>query len=210
MTATVVLASPSYFVFAKLNDYTASGRHRLVVLDPFVGGPDPIGSSVQVMKIVREISSPSALVGGRQGELTEWCCNAAAFDSITKSLFVSNEDSYLYRWNLDTNSLDEKFEMSNPLVSSYTPTAIGPDGAVYAINMGQLFAIQCQPTTSLVDATSPLSTSPIEPKTTTSTIPPTLPSSTTSTKSTSSTTSTKSTSSPFCLRSHKHKQRWKF
>jgi hypothetical protein len=47
----------------------------------------------------------------------------------------------LYRWDLTTNKLSEKVRLTSGLGESYTPTAVGPDGLVYAINNATLFAI---------------------------------------------------------------------
>jgi hypothetical protein len=54
---------------------------------------------------------------------------------------VNSEDGYLYRWDLTTNKLSEKIRLTSGLGESYTPTAVGADGKVYAINNAILFAI---------------------------------------------------------------------
>ena len=54
---------------------------------------------------------------------------------------VNSEDGKLYRWNLTTDTLDETIKLSGGLGEAYTPTVIGPDGTVYAINDGVLAAI---------------------------------------------------------------------
>ena len=47
----------------------------------------------------------------------------------------------LYRWDLTTNTFTETLTLSNGIAEPYTPTVIGPDGTVYAINNGNLFAV---------------------------------------------------------------------
>src|SRR5262249_53154645 len=66
-------------------------------------------------------------------------------------------DGKLYRWDLRTNSFSESMTLTPGLGEAYTPTAIGPDGTVYAINNGILFAVG--KFLSTVDAAaSPIST----------------------------------------------------
>ena len=71
----------------------------------------------------------------------EWCINTAVVDPFTRSVLVNNEDGYMYRWDLTSNTLTESVNMSAGLVEAYTPTLIGMDGIVYAINNATLFAI---------------------------------------------------------------------
>jgi hypothetical protein len=53
----------------------------------------------------------------------------------------NSEDGYLYRWHLPSNTLAERIRMNNGYAQAYTPTAIGPDGRVYAVNNARLFSI---------------------------------------------------------------------
>jgi hypothetical protein len=71
----------------------------------------------------------------------EWCVNTVAVDPLTHSILVNSEDGYLYRWDLHTNSLSQKIRLTGGLGEAYTPTAIGADGAVYAVNRAVLFSI---------------------------------------------------------------------
>jgi hypothetical protein len=71
----------------------------------------------------------------------EWCVNTGAVDPATRSMLINNEDGKLYRWDLASNQLSENIRFNNGLGESYTPTAIGADGSVYAINNGVLFAV---------------------------------------------------------------------
>ena len=67
--------------------------------------------------------------------------NTAAMDPFTKSVIVNSEDGKLYRWDLTTNTLSETIKLSGGISEAYTPTVIGPDGTVYAINDAVLNAI---------------------------------------------------------------------
>ena len=54
---------------------------------------------------------------------------------------VNSEDGKLYRWDLSTNTLSEAVTLSAGIGEAYTPTIIGPDGTVYAINAAILNAV---------------------------------------------------------------------
>ena len=71
----------------------------------------------------------------------EWCINSAAIDIPNKSAIVNNEDGVLYRWDFTTNTLSQQIRLTQGVGEAYTPTLIGPDGTVYAINDAVLFAI---------------------------------------------------------------------
>jgi hypothetical protein len=71
----------------------------------------------------------------------EWCINTAAVNPATKSIFVPNEDGRLYRWDLSTNSLAEAVQLTPGFGEPYVPTIVGPDGTVFTLNGGTLFAV---------------------------------------------------------------------
>lgn len=71
----------------------------------------------------------------------EWCINTAAVDPFTKAVLAGSEDGKLYRWDLTTNSFTEAVTLTAGLGEAYTPTVVGPDGHVYAINNATLFAV---------------------------------------------------------------------
>lgn len=54
---------------------------------------------------------------------------------------VNSEDGKLYRWDLTTNKLSESITLSGAVGEAYTPTPIGADGMVYAINDAVLDAV---------------------------------------------------------------------
>lgn len=47
----------------------------------------------------------------------------------------------LYRWSMLSGTLSESIVLTAGLGEAYTPTVIGPDGTVYAINNAILFAV---------------------------------------------------------------------
>jgi hypothetical protein len=150
-TASIVPASmvPSYtgtstyLLMTKYNDYagvgTGTGANRLAVIDPHATQVDPI-SGRTIMKEVLKILG-ATFEAGSAVAVKEWCINTAAVDPLTKSVLVNSEDGYLYRWDLSVNRLTQRIQLTSGIGESYTPTAIGADGAVYAVNNAVLFSI---------------------------------------------------------------------
>jgi hypothetical protein len=133
----------AYLVMSKYNNYYedgGNGVNRVAVLDPNDTGKDPI-TGVTVMREVLAIADPTPDPDGPPGAVKEWCINSAAVDPGSGSVLVNNEDGHLYRWDLAANTLSESFPLTVGIAEAYTPTVIGPDGTVYAINNGSLFAI---------------------------------------------------------------------
>jgi hypothetical protein len=133
----------SYLIATKYNNYagagTGNGLNRMAVLDPSVAQTDPI-SGVQTMHEVLTVLGPTP-DSNNPGGFREWCVNTGAFDPATRAMLINNEDGYLYRWDLTTNTLSERIRFNNGLGQSYTPTAVGPDGTIYAINNAVMFAV---------------------------------------------------------------------
>jgi len=136
-----------YLVMTKYNNYASvnlgDGHNRVAILDPNASQDDPVIPTMKVMRAVitqlgrtRDPSFPTF-----PGAVREWCINTAAVDPFTKSVIVNSEDGKLYRWNLTTNKLSEVIKLSGGIGEAYTPTVIGADGTVYAINDAVLSAI---------------------------------------------------------------------
>jgi hypothetical protein len=148
-TASIVPASmvasysgkSTYLLMTKYNDYIeagGSGLNRIAVLDPNATATDGV-TGVSVMREVMTIAGPTP--NGPPPAVKEWCINSAAVDPATHSILAGSEDGKLYRWDLSANTLSETVVLSSGLGEAYTPTAIGPDGTVYAINNATLFAV---------------------------------------------------------------------
>jgi hypothetical protein len=132
--------SSSYLLMTKYNNYAnagGNGSNKIAILDPMNSQTDTV-SSAMVMKEVLTIAgpTPNTIPGVR-----EWCINTAAVDPFTKSVLANNEDGKLYRWDLTSNTLSETNVLTTGIGEAYTPTLIGVDGTVYAINNGILFAV---------------------------------------------------------------------
>ena len=132
-----------YLVVTKYNNYggvgSGDGKNRMAVLDPNQGQTDTISGN-QVMREVLTILGPTP-DAGYPGGVREWCVNTVAVDPVSGSVLVNNEDGILYRWSLASNTLTEQIRFNTGYAEAYTPTAIGADGAVYAINNTVLFAV---------------------------------------------------------------------
>ena len=62
-------------------------------------------------------------------------------DINRKSAIINSEDGHMYRWDLTSNTLSENRLLAPPTAEAYTPTIVGMDGTVYAINDATLFAV---------------------------------------------------------------------
>ena len=137
-----------YLLMTKYNNYanvsTGDGNNRIAILDPNATERDPVFPAKHVM---REVITTLGVTPDPEnlqffpGAVREWCINTAAVDPFTKSVIVNSEDGNLYRWDLTTNRLSEVIKLSGGIGEAYTPTVIGTDGTVYAINDAVLNAI---------------------------------------------------------------------
>jgi hypothetical protein len=71
----------------------------------------------------------------------EWCINTAAVNPATNSVFTPSEDGRIYRWNLANDSLVEWAQLGAGIGEPYVPTVIGPDGTVFTLNGGTMWAL---------------------------------------------------------------------
>jgi hypothetical protein len=133
-----------YLLMSKYNNYcgvgNGDGHNKIAILDPNATEQDPVLPGTLVMK---EVLTALGVTpdGGCFGGVREWCINSAAIDSFTNSVMANSEDGKLYRWNLITNTLSEVVTLSPGIGEAYTPTVIGADGTVYAINQAVLDAV---------------------------------------------------------------------
>jgi len=133
----------SYLLMVKYNNYlgagTGDGANRVAVIDPGASQVDLI-SGLPIMREVLTLLGPT-FESGNSGPVVEWCINTAAVDPFTRSVLVNSEDGFLYRWDLVTNTASQRIRLTSGIGEAYTPTAIGADGAVYAVNNALLFSI---------------------------------------------------------------------
>ncbi|HET9205496.1 MAG TPA: hypothetical protein VFO28_04605, partial [Burkholderiaceae bacterium] len=145
MLGTRYTGSSSYLVLTKYNNYigtpTGDGRNKMAILDPNATQADPVKPGVAVMREVTTVLGPTQDPGRPAGAVREWCVNTAVVDPATRSVLINNEDGRLYRWDLANDRLSESLAMNAGVFQSYTPTAIGPDGSIYAINNAILHCV---------------------------------------------------------------------
>jgi hypothetical protein len=139
--------SSTYLILTKYNNYAGAGSgdgvNKVAVLDPNAATTDPYGGAPaqtmqEVIAIVGVTPNPQK---GFPNAVTEWCINTAAVDPSTRSAIVNSEDGVVYRWDFTTNTLSQRKTLTPGRGEAYTPTAIGPDGTVFAINNATLFAV---------------------------------------------------------------------
>jgi hypothetical protein len=136
----------AYLLFCKYNDYftgDGSGVNRVALLDPNSTQIDPHVSAQGLveMREVLTVIAPTPDPDVNVPAVKEWCINAPAVNPATNSVFFNSEDGHAYRWNLATNSLDQAIILNQGIGQPYVPTVIGPDGTVYTLNGGTLFAL---------------------------------------------------------------------
>jgi autotransporter-associated beta strand protein len=159
----------SFLIFSKYNNYVAAevgstggdGVNKVAILDPYASEPDPNNDGDPNLLVMREVltivgpSPDTEFTGsGYPNAVREWCINDSAIDPFTKSALVNSEDGNLYRWDLTTNTLTQVVNITPGIGEPYTPTSIGPDGTVYVINGGTLFALGGLPNYTLTDVSS--------------------------------------------------------
>ncbi len=138
-----------YLLITKYNNYAdpglgGDGVNKIAIIDPQNSMADPISGATNVMQEVLTIAGPTPdaeFTNTLPNAVHEWCINSAAIDPFTKSVLANNEDGKMYRWDLTSNTLSETITLTSGLGEAYTPTIIGVDGTVYAINNATLFAI---------------------------------------------------------------------
>ncbi len=136
----------AYLLMVKYNNYVQAGGdgvNRLAILDPNASAIESISGFAAMAEVltVAAVTPDADYVATHPGAVREWCINTAAVSPATNSIVCNNEDGICYRWNLVTNTLDQSVVLAPPTGEAYTPTAIGPDGTVYAINNAVLNAI---------------------------------------------------------------------
>jgi hypothetical protein len=151
-TASVVDASlvksyhgaSKYLLMTKYNDYVedgGTGLSRIAILDPNAAIANVVLGNPVMNEVLTILGPTPDVSAGLPGAVKEWCINTAAVDPFTKSVLANSEDGNLYRWDLSATKLSQVVTLTGGLGEACTPTVIGTDGTIYAINRGVLFAV---------------------------------------------------------------------
>jgi hypothetical protein len=139
----------SYLLFCKYNNYAGigdgSGVNRVAVIDPNAIETDAnaSGGGLQIMREVQTVIgfTPDEENPSLPNAVREMCVNTTAVNPATGTVFFNSEDGHCYRWNLASNQVTQTLSLTGGFGEPYVPSAIGPDGTVYTLNGGQLFAM---------------------------------------------------------------------
>ena len=142
--------SSSYLIFSRYNDSPGEdggrGVNRIVLLDPNSTQLDPHPSARSLPEMREVLSAGSVtpdtyrVAAGFPLAVSEWSAGTAAVNPATSAIYVSNADGHIYRWDPSANSLSQSVPLATGHGDAYASLAIGPDGAIYTINAGSLFA----------------------------------------------------------------------
>ncbi len=135
-----------YLLMSKYNNYGGAGGdgvNKIAILDPNDQMVDPITGTIIMNEVLTHAGvTPDPDFPQLPNAVREWCINNAVVDPATNSVIANCEDGKVYRWDLTTPSdFTEVVTLNNAVGEGYTPTLIGADGTVYAINKGTLYAI---------------------------------------------------------------------
>jgi hypothetical protein len=142
-----------YLIFTKYNNYVGFGNtsgdgvNQVSILDPYATERDPHNDNSPYFLVMNEVltlTGPTPdpnYINQYPGAVREWCINDTVVDPATDSIIVNSEDGNVYRWNLRSRTISEGVKLTPGVGEPYVPTLIGPDGTIYALNGGTLFAI---------------------------------------------------------------------
>ncbi len=134
----------SYLIMSKYNNYygigSGDGHNRIAILDPTATQSDAYATATVMQEVITKLA-PTHFPGEPAGALYEWCIDTAAVDVPGKVVIANSEDGHVYRWDLTTNTISQSIFLNAPRAEAYTPTVVGPDGTVYAVNNAILYAI---------------------------------------------------------------------
>jgi hypothetical protein len=137
-------------IFSKYNNYLVGdgdGVNRIALLDPNATQIDlhPSANGLVEMREVLTVCGPTPddenFSTTFPNVKREWCINTPAVNPATQSIFTPSEDGQIYRWDLAENSLSQAVRLTPGIGAPYVPTVIGPDGTVFTLNGGTLFAL---------------------------------------------------------------------
>jgi hypothetical protein len=141
--------SSAYLLMTKYNNYAGiggDGVNKLAIVDPHATMTDPVTGKTVMNEVltIAGVTPDEEFDTAFPNAVREWCINTAVVDPQTDSVLANSEDGKLYRWDLKTNTFTQSITLTPGVGEAYTPTLIGVDGTVYAINNATLFAVRAQ------------------------------------------------------------------
>jgi hypothetical protein len=148
-TYSIVLKENHYDIGSYCNDSDLCPRPRSLVTptDPEAYFLTRLSPSLAVESQFQNFSTESC-IRGENGQVTcvedhpggfEYCVNVAAVD-VDGTVYANSEDGNLYAVDPAGGLLARTF-LDSAAGAAYTPVGIGPDGVVYAQNLGHLIAV---------------------------------------------------------------------
>lgn len=139
--------SSNYLLMTKYNNYAGAGGdgvNKLAIVDPHATMIDPISGETVMNEVltIAGVTPDEDFDNIYPNAVREWCINTAVVDPQTGSVLANSEDGKLYRWDLTANTFTQSIRLTPGIGEAYTPTLIGVDGTVYAINNATLFAVR--------------------------------------------------------------------
>jgi hypothetical protein len=135
----------TYLILTKYNNYagvgTGNGVNKVAVLDPNATQQDEYSAATVMKEVITVTGVTPDPSEGFPDAVKEWCINTAAVDPYTNSAIINSEDGVVYRWDFTSNTLSQKVVLTPGIGEAYTPSVIGPDGVVHAINDAILFSV---------------------------------------------------------------------
>ena len=146
--------SSSYLLFCKYNNYLIDGAggydegdgvNMVAVIDPNATQTERHLSAggLQVMRevLIMPGPTPDGEWSSIPGAVREYCVNATCVNPESGAVYFNSEDGRAYKWDLTSNSITSAIALTPGFGEPYVPTVIGPDGTVFTLNGGQVFAI---------------------------------------------------------------------
>jgi len=139
-------AGSTYLLFTKYNSYSyPGGLNKIAVLDPNVSQTNPLTGEID-MKEVMTLISPF-------GNNDEWCINTSGSMFPAKS-YMPITKTATFTAGTSSRAIILASSWLERRVNLTLQQLIGPDGTVYAITQGNLFAVGSRPAVQLPDTTS--------------------------------------------------------
>jgi outer membrane protein assembly factor BamB len=139
MTPPVFPHDGTYSLITKDNHYTTNGPFFITSLDANLNVEwQAANTSTQTCE--RQPDNTITCVDtGEHPNGFEWCISSPAFDR-DGTFYGLSEDGYLYALDRQGHELERIF-LGRTIEEAYTPTAIDPEGRIYAQNNGQLYVL---------------------------------------------------------------------